>query len=88
MSSAKLRPFCLGLNVFKECFGPSDVNQHINSVSIANALDSLIYLNCFMSMNSGMLFISLKIGDLVLTWPEISRHWQFTPGWLVNFKKL
>ena len=30
----------------------------------------------------------LKIGDLVLTWPEISQHWQFTPGWMANFKKL
>ena len=30
----------------------------------------------------------LKIGDLVLTWPEISRHWQFTLGWMANFKKL
>ena len=50
------------LNVFKECCGQSEdfVNQHINSISIANALDWLMHLNGFMSMNSGMLFYFFK----------------------------
>ena len=45
MSSAKSRPFCLGLNVFKECLDQSDdsVNQHFNSISIANAQDWLMH---------------------------------------------
>ena len=62
MSSAKSRPFCLGLNVFKQCLGQSDdyINQHINSISIANALDWLMHLNCFMNMNSGVLFCFFK----------------------------
>ena len=64
MSSAKSQPFCLclGLNVFKECLDQSDdsVNQHINIISIANAVDWLMHLNCFMSLNSGMLFYFFK----------------------------
>ena len=49
------------LSVFNKCFVQSDdsANQHINNISIANALGWLMHLNCFMGMNSGMLSLFL-----------------------------